>query len=352
MRTSLPIVVALSLGVFVACQAPGPGRDDRVVASSDTDTEEPKGAMGDATGLEAKPTSPSRTSFGRQEAPLAVAPGRGPAFLKFTRANDQVIARVGEEALRKSQAFDYLLKTYPDKVRASIAVMLGNRVLAAECERWGIRVAEREIENWWRDQERQLERQAKLDLGAGATLQDWVRQRFGQELDVYRAASADRERAKRMLSRLVRFHEIRSDRIEARIVSVTDRDGAKRIRQWLDEGAEFAAVARRYSVHPSAENGGRLPPLWRGALHESLDEVAFDLSEGETSPVIHVRDGAGRDRFQIVRVLKRLPGRPVAWGEVESEVLDSLKAEPLTPDEWTLWQIRVDRLVEVEMNGL
>jgi PPIC-type peptidyl-prolyl cis-trans isomerase-like protein len=337
------IFVLLSF-LAVACQAPGPGREDRVA--------QPAAARDAAGEVEEAEPEIIESRFGDLEETVAVGRGKGPDFLEFSRPDDRVVARVGGETLRKSQAFDYLLRTYPDKVRASIAVMLGNRVLAAECDRWGIRIGAREIETWWSEQERQLERQAKLDLGPNATLEDFVRQRIGQELSEYREVARDRERAKRLLSRLVRFHQIRSDRIELRIVSVTDRDGALQIRKWLKEGAEFAAVARRYSVHPSAENGGRLPPIWRGALHPELDEVAFGLAEGETGPVVHVRDAAGRDRYQIARVLRRLPGREVSWGEVEAQVLASLEKEPLSPDEWTLWQIRVDRLVEVELQGL
>ncbi|MEZ6196103.1 MAG: hypothetical protein R3F20_10325 [Planctomycetota bacterium] len=95
-----------------------------------------------------------------------------------------------------------------------------------------------------------------------------------------------------------------------------------------------------------------MPPVWRGVLHPELDRVAFSLEGGR-----HRRSGPRPRRLvarplQDRRVLRRLPGRPVSWGEAEPEVLSWLEREDLTPDEWYMWQIRVERQVEIRLAGL
>ncbi|MEZ6196102.1 MAG: hypothetical protein R3F20_10320 [Planctomycetota bacterium] len=52
-----------------------------------------------------------------------------------------------------------------------MAVMLGNRVLGAECDRFGIRVAEGEIDRWWKEHLADLERRARLELGVDGTVE-------------------------------------------------------------------------------------------------------------------------------------------------------------------------------------
>ena len=284
-----------------------------------------------------------------QERPPLRSSGVGPEFLRFPVGGDQVVGQVGDEELRKSQVFDYMLKTFPDKVRAAIAVMISNRVLAAECEKHSITVAESEVSSWYAGHSRMLRDQARAEMGGDDKFEEWMKLRFGQTSREYEKVARDRERAKRLLSRLVRYHEILEDRVRFRIISVVDRDLSRRLRKMLDEGADFATLAKSYSIHPSAEQGGLMHPVWRLALNPALDAAAFGLPVGAISPVVEARDDRGRARYQIVRVVERKKGRAVRYAEVEDEIASGLLERPLSQDEWLMWQVKVERLASIEL---
>jgi parvulin-like peptidyl-prolyl isomerase len=58
------------------------------------------------------------------------------------------------------------------------------------------------------------------------------------------------------------------------------------IKVQLEAGSDFAAMARRFSEEPAAEQGGDLGFVARGQLLPPLEAVVFDLAVGEISPVV------------------------------------------------------------------
>jgi len=64
----------------------------------------------------------------------------------------------------------------------------------------------------------------------------------------------------------------------------------------LKPGADFAALARRYSDAPDAAQGGDIGTCAKGNMLPVFDKAAFALTVGEISPVIESRWG-----FHIIR---------------------------------------------------
>lgn len=90
-------------------------------------------------------------------------------------------------------------------------------------------------------------------------------------------------------------------------------------------GDNFAEVAKRYSVHPTRENGGRIARLNRGEYHDALgnqfqtDSLLFDpstrLRPGRTSGIV-----ATGDHFIIVRMERETPERIPELAEIFTRV--------------------------------
>ena len=304
----------------------------------------------------AKTEAPERTPIaaGSAEAPaLGAGPdvrsGVGPAFLEFPPRQDAVVARVGAEELTKSQVFDYMRSAYPERVQAAITVMLTNRIVGAEAARHGIAVNGEEIDRWYARHETELVRRAQIEYGQGTTLEQYLARSGGQTPAQYRAAASDRERATRILQRLIRFQEMTEERVELRLISVGERELALDLSKKIVAGADFAGLAKAHSVHPSADKGGLLPLLFRGALNPALDGPAFTMPVGSVSEPIRAEDDGGRERWQIVKVLRRVAGRAVAYAEVEREIIVGLEEKPLSQDEWVIWQLRANRTISIEV---
>ena len=61
---------------------------------------------------------------------------------------------------------------------------------------------------------------------------------------------------------------------------------AKQVKAMADKGQPFAALARRYSQGPGAENGGLLGTFKRGEMAPQLEQIAFAMPIGEVSQPI------------------------------------------------------------------
>ena len=73
------------------------------------------------------------------------------------------------------------------------------------------------------------------------------------------------------------------------------------IKDQLDNGGDFAELARKYSEDPgSARNGGELGFVSRGTLVKEFEETAFALEPGEISGIVQTQFG-----FHIIQLLDR-----------------------------------------------
>jgi peptidyl-prolyl cis-trans isomerase SurA len=73
------------------------------------------------------------------------------------------------------------------------------------------------------------------------------------------------------------------------------------IKTKLENGEDFATLARKYSEDPgSAQNGGELGFVSRGTLVKEFEEAAFSLKEGEISDIVQTQFG-----FHIIQLMER-----------------------------------------------
>jgi peptidyl-prolyl cis-trans isomerase D len=87
-------------------------------------------------------------------------------------------------------------------------------------------------------------------------------------------------------------------------------------------GADFAALARKYSDDPSASKGGDVGYFSRGEMDPALGEVVFSLRKGEISPVVRTRYG-----FHIVKVEDVQEGKIKGLDEVKEEIISHVRRE-------------------------
>lgn len=68
------------------------------------------------------------------------------------------------------------------------------------------------------------------------------------------------------------------------------RKMAEEIRQKVKNGADFATMAKTYSMDGTAESGGDWGMIDRKTLNQELTDVAFALSPSQVSPVVQIGD--------------------------------------------------------------
>ena len=89
-------------------------------------------------------------------------------------------------------------------------------------------------------------------------------------------------------------NEIRASHILVDIKSRSKEDALKAIESLisdLEEGSDFAQLARENSDCPSGSNGGDLGFFGKGAMVPEFEKAAFDLEIGSTSSVVETSFG-------------------------------------------------------------
>lgn len=107
---------------------------------------------------------------------------------------------------------------------------------------------------------------------------------------------------------------VQPERVVVRQIVVEERAKAEELRSRLEQGADFAALARASSLAPEAPAGGELPPYARGELPEAFDR-AFELEPGGLSPVIESPYG-----FHVFLLERKLPAAEPVFEEVRAKL--------------------------------
>lgn len=274
-----------------------------------------------------------------------------PAVASATGTNDDIVARLGKWALRKSDVYDHLMEQEPDQVKAALAVMLSQRVVDERCRVLGISISDEELQAWFVRHQVQLKKRVSLEYGTSVSLARYLEVNHGQSLDQYQRVAVDRERAFRLMARVVRFAQLTEDRVRLSLISVPDRDAARRLKRKLEEGADFGRLARQESSHSSAAEGGALSPMWIESLNIGLKEAVKELVVGQVSGVVDARDELGRRQFFIIRLQERIAARKQAYSQLQGEIEKGLQQRPLGTEEFVMWQARINNQVELVPEG-
>ena len=75
------------------------------------------------------------------------------------------------------------------------------------------------------------------------------------------------------------------------MILVKSKSIAQEILLKLEDGADFAELARQHSVGPGKDKGGDVGYLAPGDMMEPLDSVSMNLKLGQYSGIIETSDG-------------------------------------------------------------
>jgi parvulin-like peptidyl-prolyl isomerase len=68
-------------------------------------------------------------------------------------------------------------------------------------------------------------------------------------------------------------------------------EGIKKIKEQIDQGGDFAELAKEHSDCPSGNSGGDLGMFGRGQMVAAFEQTAFAMEVGDTSDVVETDFG-------------------------------------------------------------
>lgn len=87
------------------------------------------------------------------------------------------------------------------------------------------------------------------------------------------------------------------DTIEASHILLEDEDEAKKIKERIDKGEDFAELAREFSICPSNQEGGNLGYFSRNEMAKEFSDIAFNMEIGQISDPVETQFG-----FHIIKL--------------------------------------------------
>ncbi len=110
------------------------------------------------------------------------------------------------------------------------------------------------------------------------------------------------------------------EEVEARHILVDTEDKAKELKKKIDEGADFATLAKENSIDPGTkDDGGMLGYFSTGQMVPDFEQAAFALKKGEVSAPVKSQFG-----WHLIKVEDRRQKPPPTFDEVKDRILSSM----------------------------
>lgn len=183
--------------------------------------------------------------------------------------------------------------------RQVLDVMIEQVLIEQAAQREGIDVSETEVETV-------IARDIDENGGQGQ-FESWL-QANNWTYDEYKDRQRSMMISSQMFERVTQGVPTEAEQVHARHILMANQDEVRNLLTQLQSGADFAEIARQYSLDPSTkESGGDLGFFPRGTLVvPEVEDVAFSLSVGQISDVVQSAMG-----FHVVQVLERVQDKPL-----------------------------------------
>lgn len=108
--------------------------------------------------------------------------------------------------------------------------------------------------------------------------------------------------------------------INARHILVKTEEKAKELKEKLEDGEEFALLAKQHSLDPGSKSrGGELGFFMKGKMVPEFEEAAFELEEGEISEPVKSDFG-----WHIIQVVEKRSAQVPTLTEVKGDIKNQL----------------------------
>lgn len=169
----------------------------------------------------------------------------------------------------------------------------------------------------------------KRQFGSEPEFQEWLMQRGITLISLRKQVEMDlgvealvRAEVKISEAELQREHERLHRRVQARHIVVTTESEAQELRRQLLAGADFAELARKFSIDEGTRRrGGELGLVSYDAFQPAFAEALFSLKVGELSQVVHSPGG-----YHLILV-ERIEPAPPLDAAAKAELRDRLIQE-------------------------
>lgn len=230
--------------------------------------------------------------------------------------DDEVVAKVGDLTVTKSEFYEELVKQNGAQV---LDVLIADKIMQAEVKKQNIDISKEEIEADLEEMKEFYGSDEALNQeldNYGLTLDD-VRNNIKSNLQIERLLApyieiSDEEIAEYFEENKASFGQ--EEQVKASHILVETEEEALDIKAKLDAGEDFAELAKEYSIdETNSEQGGALGYFAESRMVQEFSNAAFSLGVDEISDPVKTNFG-----YHIIRVEDRIEEKlPVLEDNIE-----------------------------------
>lgn len=257
---------------------------------------------------------------------------------KTSKDNGEVVAEVNGENINKEELYDLMLKQSGPQILDALIV---EKIVEFEIEKNKIEISDEDIQAEIDNMKEYYggEEQFNMALAqAGLKEQDMKDDiskniKLKKLVDPYLKISEEDMKAY--------FEENKEqlgerEEVKASHILVESEEDANEVKAKLNDGGDFAELAKEYSTDPgSKELGGELGYFGRGQMLPEFEETAFNLEVGKISEPVQTDYG-----YHIIKLEDKKEANPATY-EGSKEEIRGILADSQMGEAYQMWYAEV-----------
>jgi parvulin-like peptidyl-prolyl isomerase len=247
---------------------------------------------------------------------------------QFNRLLEQakVAAKQSQQPFPKEGTADYLLLK-----KEAVEFLVDNERYRQKAESMGVKVDDKAVDDRFKQiievqfggNKKEAQKQFK-DLGLTETdVKDGIRRQLIFEAlydKVTKPITVNEADIRKDYDENKVRYEVPETR-DVRHILVKSKAKAEEIRQQIENGGDFAALAKQYSTDPgSKDQGGLIPAVGQGQMVPEFDKAVFSQPVGEVSQPVKTSFG-----WHIIKVVKVTPKSTTPFNKVKDSIKSALE---------------------------
>ncbi len=246
----------------------------------------------------------------------------GSLLAVFGFSKEDVVAKVGSESITKGDLYSTLVDQYGD---GALDTLIAEKIVKLESEKKDLTVKDSEIEKELESIKGSYDSEEAFNdalTSSGANL-DSVRENIKvflltEKLLKDRVTISDDQIKEYFEANKDSFAQ--AEQVQASHILVNEEKTAEEVKKKLDDGGDFAELAKEYSTDTSnAESGGELGYFGKGEMVTEFDDKAFSMKKGELSEPVKTEFG-----YHIIKVTDKKEAKEAVLADHKDEIKDIL----------------------------
>ncbi|MFL6563003.1 MAG: peptidylprolyl isomerase [Bacillus sp. (in: firmicutes)] len=266
-------------------------------------------------------------------------------LLGFALNKDEAVAKFNGEAISKDELYSEMVKQYG---ASTVDKIIGDKIVAAEAKKQKVNVKDSELNNEIEKLKASYggEEAFNQALKSSNTSLAFLKQDLKNYLTIKQLLEpeikiTDEEMKTYFDENKDSFAE--AEQIKASHILVADEKTANEVKQKLDDGGNFAELAKEYSTDDSSkDSGGELGYFAKGTMVAEFDDAAFGLAIGQVSKPVKTEYG-----YHIIKVEAKKQAKEANYNDSKAEIKETLVDQKID-SEYTTWLENKKKSYDIE----